>query len=200
MRRANVSSIVRFITTLFIFAAAALAAAVPAAAQAAEPAGGRLRLDALERLAPRASESVNIEIDNFLIRFAGAILSDEDPEEQAVKEVIAGLKGVYVRSYEFKAEGQFSEADVRPVREQLRAPGWSRILQVDSRGLGFGDAEIYVASAAGRVEGLALLVVEPRELTVINIVGAIDLAKLKRIGESLNLPGIRIERKKSTQN
>ena len=179
-----------------VLVTAALAVVTPALAQT-QAAAGRLRLDSLERLAPKAAETVNIEIDGFLIKFAGSILSDKDEEERAVKELVEGLRGVYVRSYEFKSAGQFSEEDVAQVREQLRAPGWSRVLDVETRGLDFGDAEVYVATAAGRVEGFALLVIEPRELTVVNIVGSVDLDKLRRLGDKLNLPRIRVKRKKA---
>ncbi|HEX8503499.1 MAG TPA: DUF4252 domain-containing protein [Pyrinomonadaceae bacterium] len=199
MRQAPNRTRVRFIKTLFV-AAAALAAVIPAAArgtsQGDQTPGGRLRLDSLERLGPKAAEAVNIEIDGFLIKFAGSLLSDKDADEKAVREIVEGLRGVYVRSYEFKAEGQFSEADVAGVREQLRAPGWTRVVDVESRGLDIGDAELYVASAGGRVEGLALLVVGPKELTVINVVGSLDLDKLRKLGNTLNLPRVRIKRKK----
>jgi hypothetical protein len=179
------------INTTFIVIAAL---ATPAGAQTA---AGRLRLESLERLAPKADEAVNIEIDGILIRFAGSILSDKDDDERAVKELVAGLRGVYVRSYESKSGGRFSEADVAAVREQLRAPGWSRVLEVESRGLDFGDAEVYLATAGGRVEGFALLLVRPREVTVVNLVGSLDLDKLRRLGDSLNLPHIRVKRKRA---
>src|SRR5687767_8771300 len=199
MRQTGNRTLIRF-TTALVVAAAALAALVawpPArAAGGAQAPDGRLRLESLERLAPKAAETVNIEIDGFLMRVAGAVLSDKDPEEQAVKEALQGLKGIYVRSYEFKSDGQFSEADLGPIREQLRAPGWARLVDVESRGLDFGDAELYLSSAGGRVEGFALLVAGPRELTVINIVGSIDLDKLKKLGDTLKLPRIRIQRRR----
>src|SRR5690242_14595049 len=117
------------IVRTLVLVALAFAAAGAARAQgqpAAEP--GRLRLDSLEKLASKASEAVNINIDGVLIKFAGSILSDEDADERAVKELVQGLKGVYVRSYDFKADGEAAEADVAAVREQLRAPGWSRVM------------------------------------------------------------------------
>jgi hypothetical protein len=182
-----------------VLVAAALLFVTPGLARA-QAAAGRLRLDSLERLAPKAAETVNIEIDGFLIKFAGSILSDKDEDERAVKELVDGLRGVYVRSYEFKSPGEFSEGDVAQLRGQLRAPGWSRVLDVKSRGLDFGDAEVYLATAGGRVEGFALLVVGPRELTVVNIVGSIDLDKLRRLGDQLNLPRVRVKRKKAAGN
>lgn len=197
MRGSNIKTFV-LINATFILVVAALAA--PARAQGQQTLTGRLRLESLERLAPKAEETVNIEIDGILIKFASSILSDDDADERAVREMISGLRGVYVRSYEFKSDGQFADADVAAVREQLRAPGWSRVMDVKSRGLDFDDAEVYLATAGGRVEGFALLVVEPRELTVVNIVGSLDLDKLRRLGDNLNLPHIRVKRKKTTGN
>ena len=200
MKRAIIRRFILF-TAAFVVVAASLAAGGSAAAQEAQGTGeGRLRLESLERLGPKAAEAVNIDIDGFLIKFAGSILSDKDADERAVKEFVAGLRGVYVRSYEFKSEGQFTEADVSGVREQLRAPGWSRIVDVKSRGIDFGDAEVYLASAGGRVQGLTLLVVEPKEVTVINIVGDVDLDKLKKMGADLRLPRIRIKRRNRSED
>ena len=192
MRQAILKSFVLVTTTLICV--------VGVRAQGQQTMTGRLRLESIEKLAPKAAEAVNIEIDGILIKFAGSILSDEDADERAVKELVTGLRGVYVKSYEFKSAGQFAEADVAALREQLRAPGWTRVMDVKSKGLDFGDAEVYLATAGGRVEGFALLVVEPRELTVVNIVGSLDLDKIRRLGDNLNLPRIRIKRKKSTGN
>jgi hypothetical protein len=188
MRAAIIKTLV-LVTATFVAADAARAQGQAAA--------GRLRLESLERLAPKASETVNIDIDGVLIKFAGSMLSKDDADERAVKELIEGLRGVYVRSYEFKAEGEFADADVAAVREQLRAPGWSRVLDVESKGLDFGDAEVYLATAGGRVEGFALVVVEPKEVTVINIVGALDLDKLRKLGDNLKLPHITVKRKRA---
>jgi hypothetical protein len=71
------------------------------------------------------------------------------------------------------------------------------VMDVESRGLDFGDAEVYLATEAGRVEGFALVVVGPREVTVVNIVGSLDLDKLRKLGDSLNLPRIRVKRKRT---
>lgn len=189
MKQSIFKTIVLITTTLVVVGAAR-----------AQAAPGRLKLESLERLAPKAAETVNIELDGILIKFAGSILSDEDADERAVKDLISGLRGVYVRSYEFKADGQFADGDVAALREQLRAPGWSRVMDVKSKGLDFGDAEVYLATAGGRVEGFALLFVGPREVTVVNIVGAIDLDKLRRLGDDLNLPHLRVRRKKANGN
>jgi hypothetical protein len=178
------------------FALAALVLFVSSARAAAQQEGrGRVRLDGLERLAPKATDTVSVEVDGILIKLASKILSDTDPDEKSVKEIVSGLRGVYVRSYEFGKAGAYSDADLAPLREQLRAPAWSRLVGVKSRDGDDDDAEIYVATDGARVEGMTILVAGPKELTVINIVGDIDVDKLKRLEGSLGIPRIHIEHK-----
>jgi hypothetical protein len=200
MKRAIIRAFILFTTTLVVVFSASLAAHTLAATVKQDNQGtataGRLRLDSLERLATKANETVNIEIDGFLMKFAGTLLSDTDADERAVKEIIAGLKGIYIRSYEFKSDGAFAEGDLAVLREQLRTPGWSRVIDVKSLGVEFDDDEVYVAASGGRVEGLVLLDIQPKEVTVINIVGAIDLDKLKKLKGNLRLPHIHITRQK----
>jgi len=181
------------------FTAAALLAAcacLSAFAQDGAASKGRLRLDSLERLSSKADEKIQIEIDGVLMKFAASLLSYKDPEERSVKEIIAGLRGVYVRSYESKAGSRFTDADLAPLREQLRGQGWSRIVNVKSRDEGDDNAEIYVATEGERVEGMAILTFESKELTVINIVGSIDPDKLRQLEGNLGIPRIHVQHKK----
>lgn len=182
-----------FQAALKLLAAAALMLLALASARAQTP-DGRLRLESLERIAPKADETVRIDVDGILLDLGGSILSDKDPEEKLVKEIIKGLRGVYVRSYEFKGEGDFKDSDLDVLREQLRGPGWSRLVDVKSRDTDFDGAEVYALTSGGRVGGMAVLIVQPKHLLVINVVGSIDLDKLKRLEGSLGIPRIHIRR------
>ena len=186
--------IVVFFSFLAFFASAV--AAQPASAER-----GRIRLDSIDRLFGKARETVNVNVDGGLIKFAVALLDDDDPEEKAIKEMAVDLKGVYVRRLEFKAGGQYAESDLADIRAQLQAPGWSKLVDVSGGGANdweIEDAEIYVAAESGRIEGLVVIVAEPRSLTVANVVGAMDLEKLKRLGGKLGVPKITINRRKIT--
>jgi hypothetical protein len=179
---------------LLATAALMLFALASARAQNAQEADGRLRLESLERIATGATETVRIDVDGILLKLGKAMLSDDDPDEKTVKEIIEGLRGVYVRSYEFKSEGEFKDADLGVLREQLRGPGWTRLVDVQTRGVDFDGAEVYALTAGGRVESMAVIITEPKQLTVVNIVGSIDLDKLKRLEGSLGIPRIHIRR------
>ena len=108
--------------------------------------------------------------------------------------MLSGLKGVYVRSYEFGADGAFGPADVEMIRRQLAAPGWSRMAGVRSK-KDNADVDVYLWLDGAKIGGLGILATEPRRFTVVNIVGAIDLDQLRRL-EGLGLPRLDLESEK----
>jgi hypothetical protein len=187
-----------FISTTFKFAFAlslVAAAALAARAQTAPTSGGgRVQLESLDRLAPKAVETVNVQVDESLLSLGASLLESDDPEEKDIKEAVAGLKGVYVRVLEFKGAGEYADADVTPIREQLRSPAWTRIVGVLSRKEGLENAEVYLSrNAAGRVDGLVFLAVEPKQIVVVNLVGTVDLEKLRKLEGNLGVPKVKIE-------
>lgn len=170
-----------------------------AAAQTTDGASARLRIDTLDRLGAKAAETVSVNMDENLLRIVPPVLSDADAEERGVKQLVAKLKGVFVRKFDFDAEGQFTDADLAPIRAQLSAPGWSRVVDVRSRREG-RTLEVYLKTAGTRVEGLAVLSYEPKELTVINIVGDVDLEKLRKLEGNFGVPELDIEARPKPAN
>jgi len=155
-----------------------------------------LKLPNFEALANKATKVVNITLDANLLGLAGRFLDSNDPEDAAAKELIAGLKGVYVRSYEFDTDFAYPKADVDSVRKQLGSPGWQQLVQVRSR-KEHQDVDVYILIEQNRATGLAIIASEPREFTIINIVGAIDLQKLHRLEGQFGIPKLDLEEKKS---
>jgi hypothetical protein len=132
--------------------------------------------ESLERLAAKAKETVNVSLDANMLQLAGNFLSTQKEGEAKVRELTGKLKGVYVRSFEFEKEGEYSDADVQPLRAQLtRERGWSRIVDVAEKN---ERTEVYVNNDGERMNGVALIAAEPRELTVVYVDGPIDLKHL----------------------
>ncbi len=104
-------------------------------------------------------------------------LSGKDPDEVKIKELVNGLKGIYVKSFEFERDGDYSQADIESIRSQLRTPAWSKILNVSSKKE--GSVEVYLMSNASQVGGLVVVATDLKELTIVNIVGPVDLEKIK---------------------
>lgn len=155
----------------------------------------RLQLSGLDHLASKASQTVDVNIDERLMRLAAKAFSDHDADEREVKKLIAGVKGIYVKSFEFDAEGQFSTADVESIRAQLRGPGWTRLVNVTSKKE--GNLEVYLLLNGEQIGGLAVLSSDLRELTVVNIVGLVDLDKLSKLEGQFGVPEMGIESTKT---
>jgi Domain of unknown function (DUF4252) len=161
----------------------------------ASAADGQLKLPEFEGLADKAAESVVITLDPALLRLATRFLDPAKPEDAAVREVVAGLKGIYVRSYKFDTDFAYPRADVENVHKQLRAPGWQRLVEVRSR-KEQQNVDIYIRVEQERANGLAIIASQPREFTIVNIVGSIDMRKLHELEGQFGIPKLELEEKK----
>ena len=153
----------------------------------------RIQLAGLDHLAAKASQSVDVSIDERLIKMAAKVLPNSGDEAQ-VKKLINGLKGIYVKRFEFEAENQYTVADLETIRTQLRAPGWMRMVNVVSKKE--GNLEVYLMAVGEQISGLAVLHSDTKELTLVNIVGPVDLEKLAQLEGQLGVPDLGIESKK----
>jgi hypothetical protein len=162
--------------------------------------GARLQLDFLDRLEAQAVESVNITIDPAMLKMAAGLL-DSDRRNDAALAMLNDIQGIYVRSFEFDRDNAYTQGDVDDVRKQLAAPGWSRMVEVETRAERSAEKNGVKTSAGGlelvqvygwregnQSGGLAILVAEPRELTIVNIVGPIDLARLGALQGQFGIP------------
>src|SRR5262245_54574524 len=68
----------------------------------------RLQIDHLNKLADKAAEVVEVTLDERSLRLAAKFLSANNPDEAKVKEIVSGLKAVYVRVFEFEKPGAYS--------------------------------------------------------------------------------------------
>jgi hypothetical protein len=153
---------------------------------------GLLRLPEFASLADKASESVNVTLDANLLGMGCRFLDASDPEQASAKKLCTGLTGIYVRSYTFDTDFAYPKADVDGVRRQLSAPGWSRIVEARSR-KEQTDVDVFVLIEGGRAKGLAIIASEPREFTIVNIVGSIDLEQLHDLEGKFGVPRLEIE-------
>jgi len=161
-------------------------------AQAQDP---RIQTASLDHLAAKASQTVDVNIDERLIRLAANLLSDKDGDEKEVKEILVGLKGIYVKSFEFEADGQYTAADVESIRSQLRGTSWTRMVNVESKK--DGTLEVYILINGEKIGGLAVISADEREFTVVNIVGPVDVKKLARLEGQFGVPELGIEQKQA---
>lgn len=141
----------------------------------------------LDHLAGKASDVVDISLNSSMLQFAAKFLDSKDPDQATVKKLINGLEGVYVKSFEFKNPGGWTAADLDSVRNQLKSPDWMKMVGYKSTEED-ETAELYVRLESGKINGIAVLVSGPKELTVVNIAGPVDLESLAALGGHLGIP------------
>ncbi|HTV96516.1 MAG TPA: DUF4252 domain-containing protein [Steroidobacteraceae bacterium] len=166
---------------------------LPLAPALAAAQSARLVLPDFSALAKKATESVNISLDPSLLGFASGALGSESGGP-ALKDLMAGVQGVYVRSFKFDVDGAYSKADVDAVRAQLVAPQWAALVSTHDRKQ-HSNVDIFVNRKSAHSEGgMAIITSTPREFTIVNIVGSIDLAKLEQLQGRFGVPRIDVPR------
>jgi hypothetical protein len=174
---------------LALFFALALAGP-PARAAERDLAGLRGYVDgsAFGKLAGEDSDLVEIHLGPTLL---GAIArgAKDDPEAAAL---LGGLRSV--SAYIVGLEGNPARAEeatklLRDMEERLRRDGWEDLARVREKG---DRVNVLVLGGDGNVEGLVVLALDKDEGEVVfaNLAGKLDLAKLDRLGDTLDVPGL----------
>src|SRR5262245_46142772 len=154
---------------------------LPAAALHAQ----RIQIDIPPSVAAKAAETVDVTLDGAMLRLAAKFLGNGG-DERVARDMIEKLEGIYVKSYEFDESGEYDRSILDKVRAQL-GPSWKRLVQVKSRDR--ENTEIYVDMRPGdKVAGLLVLSAEPRELTIVNLVGPVDVERLADLEGHFGIP------------
>ena len=140
----------------------------------------KLQLGNLDKLSEKAARVTDVTLDGSLLNFALKIIEADEGDDEDVKQlksIMKNLKGIYVKSFEFDEASQYSKADVDAIRSQLTSPRWVKIVQSIDKRTNQHD-EIYLLKNGEQVQGVVILVAEPKELTVVNIVGDVPVEKI----------------------
>ena len=141
----------------------------------------------VEKLSAKAKETVEVKMDGPMLRWASKFLSAEDPDERKAAKLITNLKGIYVRSFEFDNQGAYTSAEVEELRAQFRSPVWSRVVGVRSQREG-DNVDVFFKVEDDQMAGIVIIAAEAKELTVVNIVGPIDVDQLTDLGGQFGIP------------
>ena len=145
------------------------------------------------KLAPKATETVEVNLDSNLLGLAMRFLSDSKPDEANAKKLIGNVKSVSVRSMKFAKEGDYSMVEIEKLRSQFSGPSWSKVVEVKASGSAGGKQEnvgVYLKFNGQKIEGIVVLAAEPRELTVVNVMGSITPEQLRALGDAGIIPKV----------
>ena len=152
-----------------------------------------------DELADKADEVADVTLGPQMLGLAGKFLSDNDADEKAAKQAIGGIKGIFVRSYKFAKEGEYSEADVELLRAQMRTPGWSCMVNVRSK-KERENTQVCFYYEKGKSAGMAVVATKPKELTIVTIAGPIDAEHLGALEGQFGIPKIDHDSKPKKQD
>ena len=164
--------------------AISLAAALPASAQ-------KINLD-FPDLAAKASETVDVTLDGSLLQLASGFLSKDSADERQLRDLVGRLEGIYVRSYTFDREGEYDTRIADRLRAQI-GPSWKKIVNVQKKD---EKVEIYLLPRGNSFGGMVVIAAEPKEFTVVNIVGPITMDQLTSLEGQFGIPKVERGEKK----
>ncbi|NOT59829.1 MAG: DUF4252 domain-containing protein [Acidobacteria bacterium] len=156
----------------------------------------RVPLEPLDKLANVAHNTVEVSLDQKLLAVASKFLNANDPTQAKIKELVAGLQGVYVRVFSFDKPGEYSTSDIDPIRNIVKAAGWQKIVGVRSKRDG-DNVDVHLRLVNDNIHGLVIIAAQPKELVVVNILGPIDLEKLSQLQGQMGIPKLDLDFSKS---
>src|SRR3954447_5866732 len=137
-----------------------------------------------KELAARASNVTEVTLGKNMLGFAAKFMNGKDENEAATRHLIEGLDGIYVRNYEFDKEGQYSMEEIQKLRSFFETSEWTPIVHSRERNTG-ETTDVLLKMVNGETRGMFVLSAEPRELSIVLILGPVrmeDLGKLRGIG------------------
>ena len=135
-------------------------------------------------LAAKASNVSEVSLDKNMLGFASKFMNGKDKDQAGVNQLIQGLDGIYVRDYEFDKAGAYSMDELDQLRQAFTAPEWSTLVHDRERN-GAEVSDVMVKVVNGETRGMFILSAEPKEVSIVLILGNIrmdQLGMLKGLG------------------
>ncbi|MGA8041414.1 MAG: DUF4252 domain-containing protein [Terracidiphilus sp.] len=138
---------------------------------------------ALEKqLAARASNVTEVTMDKNMLGTASQFLNGKGADDAKTRQLIQDLDGVYVREYEFDKPGQYSPADIEQIRQHFQTDEWKPMVHVRESKSG-EMTDVLVKQVNGQNRGMFVLDAEPKELSIVLILGPIRMDQLGQLGQ-----------------
>jgi hypothetical protein len=153
----------------------------------------QIDLGSLDKLAALATSKTEVTLDSSMLQTSAGFLSAGKSDEASVKKILSEVKGIYVRVFEFDETDVYSDADLKPIRDQLRGSQWKTIVSSHEEK---ESVDIMMRQeGGGDTTGLIIIASEPKEIAIINIVGKVNLQDLAALGGNFGIP--KVESKKT---
>ena len=135
-----------------------------------------------KELAAKASNVTEVTLGKNMLAFAAKFMSGKGQDEEATRRLIEGLDGIYVRDYEFDKEGLYSMDDIQKLRAYFETSDWSPIVRERDKKSG-ESTDVMMKVVNGETHGMFILDVEPKELSIVLILGPVKMEDLSKLGD-----------------
>lgn len=140
-------------------------------------------------LAERAANVTEVTLGKNMLEFAAKFMDGKNRSDAATRQLIRGLDGIYVRSYEFDKSGDYSMESVEQIRRSFQTPEWSPMVKEREKKTG-ESTDVMMKMVNGESHGLFILSAEPKELSVVLILGPIRMDDLSKINGVAGIGGM----------
>lgn len=126
---------------------------------------------------------VEVNIKSNLIAMVTALAKKAEPE---IAKAIEGIKQIRVNVLELGDDGRADVMQkVKDIREKLDKSGWDTIVTAIEKDQ---DVRVFIKLKDSQsIQGIAVTVVEGKQVVLVNLVGDIQPEKLATVGERFNI-------------
>jgi len=127
---------------------------------------------------------VEVNLKSPLLSMLAGFASHEDPE---AGEIISSLEKVIVRVFDSSAHDANQIADaIARTADSLSSNGWEQIVRVRD---GDDNVDVYFKTSpdASMIHGITVMVMEPAETVLINVIGEINANDIAMLGDRLDI-------------
>ncbi len=143
-------------------------------------------------LEKKADEVVQVNLEGKSLEQGSRLLAIRQGVSAPVKSLLNGLKGIYRRTYRFATGGDgYEDADVASIHQRMMGDGWAPVIDVKDNSKR-ESVTVYSYTEGENVSGVMVVSSDPSEVTLVNIVGDLDLQTLIEAGESFGVPTMQI--------
>jgi hypothetical protein len=134
-----------------------------------------------KELAAKASNVTEVTLNKNMLGFAAKFMNNKGGDDNATRQLIEGLDGIYVRDYEFDKAGDYSMDEIDSLRQYFETSDWTPIVRDREKKSG-EMTDVMVKMVNGESHGMFILSAEPKELSIVLILGPIRMDQLGALG------------------
>lgn len=141
-----------------------------------------------EELKSQADEVVEVNLDGKTLEEGSKLLAVRSGISNSFKSVLGSIKGIYRFTYRFALGNPYEIDAMENLHRQMTDGGWAPMIDVQNQKENTGLTVYSFTSEDDAPNGITVISNDPSEITVLNLVGDVDLEALATVGETLGMP------------